>query len=362
MRIITALIGILYSGIIIAQTPNQNELYSKIVNYYRQNSGRLEFVKWAHKNVFKYDTVIYSFYYLPLKEKAHYLFYADSSNSVTGGILFSDKYYVVNANSPEKILTKKKYVDHKYRYVPALHCHSVSSLVQRFGNVKSISRKDNKYIVLTNKSSLEVDPLSYRIIKLSERANFNKEYHQYDDFYYLELTDSIKTSLHEQATTLVNASNDFPVVTLKDLDKREVVTENYEGKSFAFKNMVSFNKGPIDPIIANKYVIIDFFYQACLPCHKMTDYILQWLPTIDSSKIALIGINPVDSEQSMKIEAQKRGINYPIMLGQNAEEISKKYVQGYPTLLLISPDGIIRIVHNGMSKSFLTKAEKIISQ
>ena len=103
MRIITALIGILYSGIIIAQTPNQNELYSKIVNYYRQNSGRLEFVKWAHKNVFKYDTVIYSFYYLPLKEKAHYLFYADSSNSVTGGILFSDKYYVVNANSPEKI-------------------------------------------------------------------------------------------------------------------------------------------------------------------------------------------------------------------------------------------------------------------
>jgi hypothetical protein len=45
-----------------------------------------------------------------------------------------------------------------------------------------------------------------------------------------------------------------------------------------------------------------------------------------------------------------------------AKDMAKKYVHsGYPTLLLISPEGIILEHHNGMSKSFLTRVEKIMS-
>lgn len=362
MRIITTLIGILYYGILLAQTPGPNELYKRIANYYQQNPGRLEMIKNHHKNVFKYDTTISTFYYLPLEQKGFYLFYADSTYSITSGIHFSGKYYVVDGSSPEKILTRKKYVDYQFRYIPARHCTSLTSLALRFGNIISITRRDNKYVAITSKSILELDTGSYRITKLSEIAVFNKEYHQYNDFYYLELRDSIIASLKEQATTLIRASNDFPVVTFKELDKRKAPSINHEGTSFAFENLVSFNKGPLDSSIKNKYMIIDFFYQACLPCHKMTRYILDWLPSVDSSKIILIGINPFDSEKSMKIEVGKRNINYPIVLGEHAKEISKKYVRGYPTLLLISPDGIIKIVHSGMSKSFLSKAQKIISQ
>ena len=113
----------------------------------------------------------------------------------------------------------------------------------------------------------------------------------------------------------------------------------------------------------NKYVIVDFFYQACLPCHKMTGYILDWLPTVDTSKIVLIGINPTDSKYSMEMEIKNRGITYPIIMSEQAEMIARKYVKsGYPNLLLISPEGIILHHQIGMSKSFLTKAEKIISQ
>ena len=362
MRIITTLISILYYGILLAQTPGPNDLYKKIANYYQQNPGRLEVVKNYHKNVFKYDTLVESFCYLPLGPEKFFLFYADSSYSITSGVLFSGKYYVVSSSSPEKILTRKKNIDFKFQYIPAMHCNSIASLVHRFGNVISITRIENKYIALTNKSILEIDTLSYRIIKLSEMAFLNKDYQQYDDFNYLELPDSIQISIKEQASTLVEAAKDFPIVTFKDLDKRSLQPENHEGNPFGFKNLISFNKGPLDSVIKNKYIIIDFFYQACLPCHKMTGYILDWLPSVDRSKILLIGINPFDSEKSMKIEVQKRGIDYPILLGQHAEEISKKYVRGYPTLLLISPDGIIQVVHFGMSKSFLTKAEKIISK
>src|SRR6185503_547178 len=102
---------------------------------------------------------------------------------------------------------------------------------------------------------------------------------------------------------------DFPVITFKDLDERKLPSENFEGKPFPFKDVASFNKGTLDSSMRGKYIIIDFFYQACLPCHKMTGYILDWLPTVDSSKILLVGINPFDSEKSMKIEVQKRRID-----------------------------------------------------
>jgi hypothetical protein len=65
----------------------------------------------------------------------------------------------------------------------------------------------------------------------------------------------------------------------------------------------------------------------------------------------------------MKAEVEKRNINYDIVLGKQAKEAAKKYTGGYyPTLMIIDPTGIIQTVHTGMSKSFLTKAEKIISQ
>ncbi|HEV8269751.1 MAG TPA: TlpA disulfide reductase family protein [Chitinophagaceae bacterium] len=362
MRIIATLISILYYGILLAQTPGPNELYKKIANYYQQNPDRLEYIQNINKNVFRYDTISSHFAYLPLGEKGFYLFDLDSSYAVTGGILLSDEYYVVNANSPEKILTKKKYIDSKFQYVPVRHCNNIVNLTMRFGNIKSIILKGNKYIAVTTKSILEIDTLTFRITKLSETVQYKKEYHQYNEFNYLDLQDSIQNSIMEQALTLVKAAKDFPVVTFKDLNERKLPSENFEGKPFTFKDLVSFNKGSLNSYMKGKYVIIDFFYQACLPCHKMTGYILDWLPTVDSSKIVLIGINPADSEISMRTEMEKRNINYPIVIGQYAEDISKKYVRGYPTLLLISPDGIIQILHFGMSKSFLSKVEKIISQ
>jgi hypothetical protein len=363
MRIITTLIGILHCGILFAQTPGANELYKKIVNYYQQNPDRLEYIQRAHKNVFRYDTINSDFVYLPLDEKGFYLFYLDSSYSVTGGILLSGEYYVINANSPEKILTKKKYIESNLRYVPLRHCNSMVNLIARFGIIKSITLKDNKYVAATSKSILEIDTLTFRITKLSETVKYKKEYHQFDEFYYSDLPELIQNSIKEQAFSLLSAAKDFPVVTFKDLDKRKFPSENFEGKLFAFKDLVSFNNGPLDSFMKGKYVIYDFFYQACLPCHKMTGYILDWLPTIDSSKIILIGVNPYDSEFSMKMEIEKRKINYPIIIGKQAEAIIHQYIkEGYPNLLLVSPNGTILEHHIGMSKSFLTKAEKIISQ
>ena len=367
MRIITTLIGILYYGLLPAQTPGPNELYKKIAIYYQQNPYELEIVRHIHKNVFRYDTTVYRFGYLALNQDEFFMFAFDSTFSITSGLLSSDYNYLLQSNFPEKIRVEKKELDgtiyFRLKEIPAKQASTFLKLVSRFNLSTSVTVKNNRYSAKTRQGYLEADTSTFRITKVTQTIPYKKDQHQYDEFHYIQLPDSIERSIKEQIKILTSAAKDFPVTTFKELDKERPPAENFEGKSFAFKNLESFNKGPLDSSMKGKYVIVDFFYQACLPCHKMTGYILNWLPAVDSSKIILIGINPADSETSMKAEIEKRGINYPIVLGKQAKEIAKKYTGGhYPTLLIIDPNGVIQTVHTGMSKSFLTKAEKIMSQ
>ena len=367
MRIITVLIGILYFGVLLAQTPGPNELYKKIANYYQQNPYELEIVRHIHKNVFRYDTTVSYFGYLALNQQEFFIFTFDSTFSITSGLLSSDDNYQLQANSPQKIRIKKNELNgtiySRLDEIPAKQASTFLKLVTRYSLSNSVTLKYNKYYAKTRNGYFETDTSTFRITKVTQTIPYKKEYHQYDEFLYIQLPDSIERTIKEQIKILTSSAKDFPVTTFKELEKKQIPPENFEGKPFAFKDIVSFNKGPLNTFMNGKYVIVDFFYQACLPCHKMTKYILDWLPSVDSSKIILIGINPADSEITMKAEIEKRNINYAIVLGKQAKEAAKKYTGGhYPTLMIIDPAGIIRAVHTGMSKSFLTKAEKIISQ
>ena len=367
MRIITTLIGILYCGILLGQTPGPNELYKKIVNYYQQNPYELEIVRHVHKNVFRYDTTVYHFGYLALNQDEFFIFAIDSTFSITSGLLSSNGNYLLQANSPEKIRLQKNELDgtiyFRLNEIPAKQASTLLKLVTRFNLSTSVVLQNDKYFAKTRQGYLETDTSTFRITKVTQTIPYKKDYYQYDEFHYIQLPDTIEKAIKEQVKVLTDAAKDFPVTTFKELDKKQTPSENFEAKSFAFKDLVSINQGTLETIMKDKYVIFDFFYLSCMPCHKMTGYILDWLPAMDSSKVILVGVNPADSEFNMKAEIENRKINYPIIIGTQAKELAKKYVQGgFPNLLLVSPDGIILDHHIGMSKSFLTKAEKIISQ
>ena len=367
MRFFIALISILNYGVLLAQTPGPNELYKKIATYYQQNPYELEIVRHIHKNVFEYDTTIFHFGYLSLNKEEFFIFTFDSTFSITSGLLSSDDNYQLQTNSPEKIRIKKNELNgtiyRRLNEIPAKQASTFLKLVTRFSLPSSVTLKNNKYSAEVRQGNLETDTSTFRITKITQTIPYKKDYHQYDEFHYIQLPDSIEKMIKEQIKILTSSAKDFSVTTFKELEKKQVLSENFKGKQFEFKNLVSCNKGSVDSVIQGKYVIFDFFYQACLPCHKMTGYILDWLPKTDTSKIVLIGVNRFDSEYSMKMEIKNRNINYPIIIGNQAKEIARRYVQeGYPNLLLVSPDGTILEHHIGMSKSFLTKAEKIISQ
>jgi cytochrome oxidase Cu insertion factor (SCO1/SenC/PrrC family) len=346
-----------------AQFPGSKELYKQIGNYYKNNPGSVDYVEHMHKNALGYDTVRSSFAYIPGEKGSFMLAAVDSEFIVTGGMLISQNIYVLDITRRQRIRVKKKELGgtiySMLDFSPAFHSNE---LEKTFGTIQSYNKSKDQYQVLTSKYILKVDTFTFRIKSLQRSVLFEGRM-QYDLYKYISLSDSVQTFLKNQVAELVEVSNNFEETTFKQLTSKKIPVNLSEGQLFAFANLESFNKGALDTMMKGKYVILDFFYQTCYPCHRMTNWILEWLPTVDSSRIVLIGVDPMDSESSMKLFVKDRKISYPVIIGSQAMDIAQRYhISAYPTLFLISPDGTIRAIHEGMSKNFLEKAEKIVSR
>ncbi len=363
MRFLGILSCLFCSISVSGQLPKANELYKKIESFYLQNPGRVEYVEHTHKNALGFDTLRSSFAYLPNDGKSFMIAWISPEYSVINGLLVSDNNYHLATDRPEKIKVKDKELEgtiySKLDYIPSYHSNN---LEKTFGKVKSFNKAKGQYQVLTSKYILKVDTLSFRINSLARYVLFEGRV-QYDFYEFILLPDSIQAFLKQQVHDLAEASKDFSVTNFKEIRKNRIPAVSSEGQSFVFKTLESFNKGPLDSAIKNKYVILDFFYQTCYPCHQMTKWILEWIPTMDTSRIILIGVDPTDTESSMQLFVKARGIDYPIIIGKQAKDIARYYhISAYPTLFLLSPDGNIQVIHEGMSKSFLTRAGKIVSR
>jgi thiol-disulfide isomerase/thioredoxin len=97
-----------------------------------------------------------------------------------------------------------------------------------------------------------------------------------------------------------------------------------------------------------KAVIIDFWATWCGPCEVQ-------MPVLDAlwkrrrgEDLMVVGVS-VDTDPPETIAAwvAERGIEYPIVLGD--QELAMRYgVIGFPTLLIIDPDGGIHTQHVGV--------------
>jgi thiol-disulfide isomerase/thioredoxin len=346
-----------------AQEPDSKELYQKIKKYYVLHPVGLEYIEHVHKNALNYDTIRNRFAYLQISENSYMMTWVDTTYSSSEGLFVADNNYFIIDNNLQKIRVRKKDLPGTlYSKIGIMPLYNSASLETTFGTIKSIIKTNKDYVALTTKYILNLDSSDFRIKKVIRYETYEGKI-QYDEYNYIKLPARIEKALEKQIEDIVETTRDLPITNDKEIHKKEVQVKSFEGQAFEFKNLLSFNIGLLDSVIKNKYVILDFFYQTCLPCYKMTKLILEWLPSLDTSKIILIGIDHVDSENSLKRFTKERGITYPIIAGKQAMDIVTYYhITGYPTLFLLSPGGTIQNVHTGMSKSFLNKAEKIISR
>ena len=118
-----------------------------------------------------------------------------------------------------------------------------------------------------------------------------------------------------------------PDFTVPDLQGQEVSLADYRGKT----------------------VVMDFWATWCLPCIYQVPVLNEfWRAHEEVGDVAVIGV-AVDAEGAEIVAPwiEEHGVEYPIAIGD--ERLARKFgAMGFPTLVIITPDGDIDSLHVGL--------------
>lgn len=107
-----------------------------------------------------------------------------------------------------------------------------------------------------------------------------------------------------------------------------------------------------------KVVVLDFWYRGCGWCVKAMPQLNALAEEFAGRPVAVLGMNTDRDEADAKFVVEAMGLKYATL---RAEGIPEKYgVQGFPTLIVIDPEGTVRDVHVGYSPTLRADLSKVI--
>lgn len=118
--------------------------------------------------------------------------------------------------------------------------------------------------------------------------------------------------------------------------------------------------------LLGKYILIDFFYQSCMPCIMSFKYMKELhLINNPGKELVIIGVDPVPHDSSSMAKFKKRyQLNYNIIVIPFAESLNSVFNPAgiYPYYILVNPKGEIIDTQEGYSEEFFKKVKDVISK
>lgn len=141
----------------------------------------------------------------------------------------------------------------------------------------------------------------------------------------------------------LNKNKSTLILERLNLPKNKLFSTHIGYKSFPFEGVDFKTKAPI--VLADlkgKYVYLDFWAYYCKPCLEEIPEVTVLYSKIDTSKIKFIGIVCETPPNALNNLVTEHSIDWPQILSNDTNNIKDKYsIRGYPTTLLLDPEGVI---------------------
>jgi peroxiredoxin len=110
--------------------------------------------------------------------------------------------------------------------------------------------------------------------------------------------------------------------------------------------------------LRGQVVVLDFWYRGCGWCVKSMPQMNQLAGDFARQPVAIFGMNTDRNEADARFVVDKMELQYPTL---KAEGLPQKFaVQGFPTLIVIDKEGIVRDVHVGYSPTLRDDVGRMI--
>lgn len=108
-----------------------------------------------------------------------------------------------------------------------------------------------------------------------------------------------------------------------------------------------------------KVVVMDFWYRGCGWCIRAMPQINQMSQELKNDPVAVLGMNTDDDPKDAQFVVDKMGLRYQTL--RASQDLPEKYgVQGFPTMIILDAQGVVRDVHVGYSQNLRHEVETTV--
>ena len=216
----------------------------------------------------------------------------------------------------------------------------------------SLAQNDSLFILSNDKKVIKFQKSDFKVVEIIETIFDSKHKGwQYSQKIFLE--DTTKKEVFDSLLAIVENKNNKTIDTVRvDLRPTNIDISVFKGKKY-INSKLGIEK------ILGKVILIDFFYQSCLPC-LLAHPILNELYENRSDRFSIIGVDHNLSDTlNMQLYLDRYQVRYPIFLGEGAKELSNLFdVRAWPTFVLIDERGTVLEYQAGLSNSFFRRIRK----